>query len=338
MERLRQDVRFAIRTLLKSPGFLTVAVLSLALGIGANTAIFGLINAAILRALPVDHPERLVLLTDPGQSGVGVESRESGERSIFSYPEFEQLRAHNTVFSGIFAAESAPGLHDVFPRPGASEQSTKARVQLVSGEFFHVLGLKPVLGRGFTPDEDRVPGANPVAVISYGFWQREFAGDQGVVGKDIRVGEASFRILGVTPPAFRGILVGVDTDLWIPITMQAQVIRGRDYLKPVDTLWLQVMARLQPGMSREKAQAGINVTFQQILKQWAAAMPTEKERRDSLQQWITLRDGGKGPSDVRSQFSDPLLLMMGMVGLVLLIACANIANLMLARANARQRE
>jgi len=338
MERLRQDVRFAIRTLLKSPGFLTVAVLSLALGIGANTAIFGLINAAILRALPVDHPEGLVLLTDPGQSGVGVESRESGERSIFSYPEFEQLRAHNTVFSGVFAAESAPGLHDVFPRPGTAEQSTKARVQLVSGEFFNVLGLKPVLGRGFTPDEDRAPGANPVAVISYGFWQREFAGDQGVVGKDIRVGEASFRILGVTPPGFRGMLVGVDTDLWIPITMQAQVIRGRDYLKPVDTLWLQVMARLQPGMSREKAQAGINVTFQQILKQWAAAMPTEKERQDSLRQWITLRDGAKGPSDLRSQFSDPLLLMMGMVGLVLLIACANIANLMLARANARQRE
>ncbi len=338
MESFVQDLRFAFRTLAKSPAFLTVAVLSLGLGIGANTAIFSLINAAMLRSLPVSHPDRLVLLTDPGSSGVAIETREWEERSLLAYPEFEQLRAHNSVFSGMFAAESALSDLDVFTGRSGEEQSTKAHVQLVSGEFFSVLGLQPVVGRGFTPEEDRVPGANPVGVISYGFWQREFGGDPVVVGKNIRVGQSQFKILGVTPPGFRGMLVGADTDLWIPITMQEQVLRGRNYLKPVDTLWLQVMARLAPGVSLKTAQAGINVSFQQILRGWAAELPTEEERRKTMTQRIVLRDGGKGASEVRDQFSDPLLLMMAMVGLVLLIACANIANLMLARASGRQRE
>src|SRR6202040_1058997 len=190
--------------------------------------------------------------------------------------------------------------------------------------------------RAFTPDEDRVLGANPVVVISHGFWKREFGGDASVLGSTIRVGPGTFRILGVAPAGFHGMVVGADTDLWVPITMQEQVLRGRNYLKPVDTLWLQVMARLAPGVSRKTAEAGINVSFQQILRGWAAAMPTERERRQTLDQKIVLREGAKGASELRDQFSDPLLLLMAMVGLVLLIACANIANLMLARASARQ--
>ncbi|HYL74382.1 MAG TPA: ABC transporter permease [Bryobacteraceae bacterium] len=338
MESFAQDLRFAFRTLAKSPGFLTVAVLSLGLGIGANTAIFSLINAAMLRALPVSHPERLVLLTDPGSSGVAVETREWEERYLLAYPEFEQLRAHNTVFSGMFAAESELSDLDVFTGLSGEEQSTKAHVQLVSGEFFSVLGLHPILGRGFTTEEDRVPGANPVGVISHGFWQREFGGDSAVVGRNIRVGQSQFKILGVTPPGFRGMVVGADTDVWIPITMQEQVLRGRNYLKPIDTLWLQVMARLAPGVSLKQAQAGINVSFQQILRGWAADLPTEEDRRKTMGQRIVLHNGAKGASELRDQFSDPLLLLMAMVGLVLLIACANIANLMLARASGRQRE
>jgi predicted permease len=338
MDRFWQDIRYALRTLSRSPGFLTVALLSLGLGIGANTAIFSLINAAMLRVLPVAHPEQLVFLTDPGSSGVAVESGETGERNILSYPEFEQLRAHNNVFSGMFAAQSALSDLDVFSGRGGAEKSTKAHVQLVSGEFFGVLGVQPILGRAFTPDEDRVPGANPVGVISYGFWKREFGGDASVLGNTIRVGPGTFRILGVAPAGFHGMVVGADTDLWIPITMQEQVLRGRNYLKPVDTLWLQVMARLAPGVSRKTAEAGINVSFQQILRGWSADLPTEKERRQALDQRIVLRDGAKGASGLRDQFSDPLLLLMAMVGLVLLIACANIANLMLARASARQRE
>src|SRR5258706_14677654 len=181
MNGLWQDLRFAARTLSTRPGFLIVALLSLGLGIGANTAIFSLINAVMLRMLPVSHPERLVLLTDPGSSGVGVESREHGTRSILSYPEFEQLRTHNTVFSGMFAAQSAVSDLDVYSGQGGGEPSSKAHVQLVSGEFFDVLGLQPTLGRAFTPQEDRVQGANPVGVISYGFLQREFSSEASAI-------------------------------------------------------------------------------------------------------------------------------------------------------------
>lgn len=338
MERLWQDLRYAVRTLSKSPGFLVVALCSLALGIGANTAIFSLINTVMLRELPVADPERLVLLTDPAIGLIALETTEGGPRHLLSYPEFEQLRAHNGVFSGMFAAESVLSDLDVHTGRSAQEAAVKAHAQLVSGEFFEVLGLKPVAGRVFTPEEDKMPGANPVAVISYGFWQRQFGGDKTVVGQTIHVGRAAFRILGVAPAGFRGVLLGSDTDLWIPITMQAQALPGRDYLKPRDTLWLQVMGRLAPGMSRQTAEAGVNVAFQQILKGWAPAELTEKELREFLDQKIQLREGGKGASPMRDQFSDPLVLLMGMVGLVLLIACANIANLMLARASGRQRE
>ena len=338
MEHFWQDLRYATRTLAKSPGFLIVALLSLGLGIGANTAIFSLINAIMLRALPVDHPDRLVLLTDPGEGGVAVESQERGVRSILSYPEFEQLRAHNTIFAGMFAAQSEASDLDVFTARSGAEQSTKAHVQLVSGEFFGLLGVQPILGRAFTPEEDRVPGANPVAVISYGFWERQFAGASDVVGKTVRVGQGTFQILGVAPQGFHGMLVGSEVDFWIPITMQQQVLPGRNYLQPADTLWLQVMARLKPGMSVRTAEAGINVVFQQSVVNWEAQLPTARLQEPTIEQKIVLREGAKGASELRDQFRDPLLLLMAMVGLVLLIACANIANLMLARASGRQRE
>jgi predicted permease len=338
MDRFWQDLRYAARTLRKSPGFLLVAVLSLGLGIGANTAIFSLINAVMLRALPVAHPEQLVLLTDPGSSGVAVETTENGVREKLSYPEFVELRAHNTVFSSLFAAQSQVSDLDVYTGLGGQEQSTKAHTQLVSGEFFGTLGLQPIAGRFFTPAEDTTPGANPVAVISHSFWQTEFGANSDAVGKTVRVGQSRFQIVGVAPAGFRGILVGSDTDMWLPVTMQEQVLPGRYYLKPRDTLWLQVMGRLAPGTSRATAQAGLNVEFQQILKQWAASAPTEEERRGMSDQKIVLRDGAKGASQLRDQFSDPLVMLMAMVGLVLLIACANIANLMLARASGRQRE
>ncbi len=338
IETTARDIRYGWRTLRKNPGFTAVAVLTLGLGIGANTAIFSLINAVMLRLLPVRHPEQLVLLTDPSQSGVAVDTTEHGLRSILSYPEFQQLRLHNTVFSGMLAAQSDVSDLDVFPGVNSGAQPVKAHTQLVSGNFFHLLGVQPILGRVFTSEEDQAPGANPVTVVSYGYWQQEFAGNPNIVGRTVRVGQGVFQILGVAPPGFRGILVGSDTDFWFPISMQEQVLPGRDYLKPRDTLWLQVMGRLAPGISLKTAEAGINTTFRQTLRGWAAALPTERERTNMVNEKIELRPGSRGASALRGEFSDPLILLMSMVGVVLLIACANIANLMLARATGRQRE
>jgi predicted permease len=292
----------------------------------------------MLRMLPVQRPEQLVLLTDPSESGVDVDTTQHGIRSILSYPEFEELRFHNTVFSGMSAAQSEVSDSDVFLGGSTAVQAIKAHTELVSGNLFQVLGIRPVIGRVFTAEEDKVPGGNPVAVVSYDFWQREFGGNSTIVGSTIRVGQGIFQIVGVAPPGFRGILVGSDVDFWFPISMQEQVLPGRDYLKPRDTLWLQVMARLAPGISRKTAEAGINTTFQQTLRDWASALPTAKERRDLLNEKIELRPGSRGASELRGEFSDPLILLMTMVGVVLLIACANIANLMLARASGRERE
>jgi predicted permease len=338
IETTLRDIGYAWRVLRRSPVFTIVAVLTLALGIGANTAIFTLINAVMLRALPVEHPEQLVLLTDPAVSGISTDTTERGLRERMSYPEFEELRAHNTVFSGMVAAQNEANHQDVFRDAGPASQPVKAYTQLVSGDFFRLLGVRPVLGRTFTAEEDNAPGANPLAVISHGFWQREFAGDRGIVGRTFRVGQGVFQIVGVAPAGFRGILVGSDTDLWIPITMQEQVLPGRNYLKPRDTLWVHILARLSPATTIGSAEAATNVAFQQILQAQAADAPIEKERRDMLLQRIELRPGARGASTLRGQFSDPLVLLMAMVGVVLLIACANIANLMLVRATGRQRE
>jgi predicted permease len=337
IETLLQDVRYAVRVLRKSPGFTVVAVLTLALGIGANTSIFSLINAVMLRLLPVGHPEQLVLLTDPESAFVAMDTTEHGVRELLAYREFQDLRAHNNVFSGLLAAQSTVSEVDVLPVAGNGEALLKAHAQLVSGEYFDVLGIQPVLGRTFTPEEDRAPGANPVAVVSYDFWQTRLGGRADILGGRVRVGRAVFQVLGVAPPGFRGISVGSATDIWFPITMQEQVLPGRNYLVPRDTLWLQVMGRLAPGISARTAQAGINVALQQSL-QAAAGLASEKERREVFNQKIELRPGARGASALRGQFSDPLVLLMAMVGVVLLIACANIANLMLARASGRQRE
>jgi predicted permease len=337
-ESTLRDIRYACRVLRKSPGFTAVAVLTLAIGIGANTAIFSLINAAMLRLLPVEHPEQLVLLTDPSVSGAALDTRERGVRTSLSYPEFDQLRSDDAVFSGILAAQNEVSEVDVFGGGNSATQPMRAHAQLVSGGFFRVLGVQPIMGRVFTPEEDTVRGANPVTVVSYSYWLREFGGNPNIVGSAVRLGGGVFRILGVAPPGFHGILVGSDTDFWFPITMQEQVLPGRNYLQARDTLWLQVMARLAPGISMKTADAGINVTLQQTLQDRAASLPTEKDRRDLLSNRIELRPGARGASALRGQFSDPLVILMAMVGVVLLIACANIANLMLARASGRQRE
>ena len=342
MEMLRHDIGYGVRMLRKSPGFTVVAVLTLALGIGANTAVFSVLNAVMLRSLPVKDPQQLVFLSDPNRHGVNG-GQEAGDRRLFAYHEFEWLRDHNNVFADMFAAESALATHPI-TLEGADQtgENDRARISLISGTYFSVLGVKPVLGRTFTAEVDRVRDANPVAVISYRYWKNRFALDPAILGRRIRVRQTSFEIVGVSQPGFSGETVGDVPDIWVPLTMQAEVYTGMDVLtSPKDVtnkyMWLQVMARLKPRVTLDQAQTGINLSLQQVL-QYEASQMSAAARPAYLAQRIKLVNGSRGASTLRNSFGKPLLILMGLVGLVLLIACANVGNLLLARAATRQKE
>ena len=345
MANLWQDLRFALRILAKNPGVTVIATLTLALGIGANTAIFSVLDAVLLRSLPVAHPEELVALSDPDEHGSSFGS-ESGDRGLLAYSEFEYFRDHNEVFSRIFAADSSlPGLEVTIPdsssKTGAQKES--ARVRLVSGDYFATLGVTPAAGRLFTSEVDRARGGSPIAVLSYGFWMQRFGLDPLTLGKTIQIRQTSFQIVGVTPPGFFGETVGAFPDLWIPMMMQDSVYPGRDLLTPAKDvtnvhMWLQVIARLKPGVTPEQAKASINVAFQSLLESKVGASISANERRQALDQRINLQRAAQGSSALRAHFGQPLKVLMALVGLVLLIACVNVANLLLARGAARQRE
>jgi predicted permease len=345
MENVWQDLRYAMRMLAKNPGFTLIAVLTLALGIGANTAIFSVLDSVLLRSLPVSHPEQLVTLSDPDEHGSSFGS-EGGERSLLAYSEFEYFRDHNEVFSKIFAADSSlPELEVTIPDSSSSTgvQKESARVRLVSADYFATLGVTPGAGTFFTPEVDRARGGAPIALLSYAFWKQRFGLDPLAIGKTIQIRQTSFQIVGVTPPGFSGETVGEFPDLWIPMMMQDSVYPGRDLLTPAKDLtnmhiWLQVMARLKPGVTTEQAKASINVAFQGLLESKVGASISAEERQHALDQRINLQPAAHGSSVLRAHFGEPLKILMAMVGFVLLIACANVANLLLARGAARQKE
>jgi len=345
MANLWQDLRFAMRILAKNPGVTLIAVLTLALGIGANTAIFSVLDSILLRSLPVSHPERLVVLSDPDEHG-GNFGSETGDRTLLAYSEFEFFRDHNEVFSNIFAADSSlPQLEVSIANSSSSEgvQKESARVRLVSGDYFATLGVSPAAGRFFTPEVDRARGGAPIAVLSYAFWKRRFGLDPSALGKTIQIRNASFQIVGVAPPGFFGETVGAFPDLWVPMMMQDSIYPGRDLLTPSKDLtnvrmWLQVMARLKPGVTPEQAKASVNVAFKSLLEAKVSQSITADERKHLLDQRINLQRAAQGSSTFRWKFGQPLKILMAMVGLVLLIACANVANLLLAGGAARQRE
>jgi macrolide transport system ATP-binding/permease protein len=325
------DIRYGFRTLCRARGFAAVAVLSLALGIGGNTAIFSLLDTVLLKRLPVRDPEQLVLLSEvAGRSEV----------QYFSEPVFERIRAHKKLLVDVLASFDAAGTLQVSADlPGSGGSAEMVPAQLVSGNYHSVLGVPAFLGRTLEPDDDETPEAHPVAVLSYSYWRRHFANDRSVVGKEILLNGRPFTIVGVTRPDFFGITTGMPPDITVPIMMQPQIWLepGGSILKDPSFGWLRMMARLRPDIPEQKAQAGLTVLFQQVETDFVGRT-TPADRQNIQKRHIELTPGSKGLDALRIRFSKPLLILMSLVGLVLLVACANLAALLLARATARRRE
>lgn len=327
-EDVWMDLRYALRTLRRNPIFLAVAVLSLGLGIGANSAIFSLIDALMLRSMPVQEPERLVqleLILSDGECCLS-----------FSYQLYNYFRENSQSFTGILAAVR-PTLFSEIAFKGAEE---KVDVELVSGSYFVVLGLEPAAGRLINPSDDRAPGVSPVAVISYRYWKRRFGLDPGVIGKSFNLNGSAFTIIGVTPKEFFGTKAGSDTDVTFPLAM-GRAVTGDDHWRHETRYFaynfLSVMGRLKPGVSAQQAGAETRRLFESLLRQEASGM-RGRDRNRILDQQIRLEPAAAGFNDLRWEFSEPLRVLMCIVALVLLLACANLSSLLLARAASRQRE
>lgn len=335
IESIVQDVRYGVRQLRKSPGFTFVAIVSLTLGIGANTAIFTLLNAIMLRPLPVQNPGELLLFGNGIAQG-STESVPDGSTRLFSYSFFHDFRQKDTSFSGIAAVDSTQFATKA-SIAGSAYQTT--HVNLVSGSYFSVLGVPAFLGRTIEESDDGAPGDGAIAVASYSWFQRHFNGDPSALGKVIRIQSHEYTLVGVAKPGFYGVTVGRSTDLWIPLSMEKAFSRpGWNGLGSKLFQSLYLIGRVKPGVTADQASAETNLLFKQIVRDYVGPQPSEKHLADIAHASIELTPGGRGISFLGFAFSLPLKILMAIVTLVLLIACANIANMLLARGVARTRE
>jgi predicted permease len=332
MGNLGRDLRYAFRALRKSPVFTTVAVLSLALGIGANTAIFTLLDQILLRLLPVKDASRLVLLTM-----VGRHYGSNWGANAISYPMYRDFQDHNEVFSGMFCR---------FPWSASltfGGQTERVEAELVSGSYFPVLGVGAAIGRTLTPDDDQTTNGHPVAVLSYDYWKVRFAGDPQILGQNVIVNNHSMTVVGVAQAGFDGVGLGNAAKIFLPVTMQPDLMpMNRDYLKDRRQRWVNSFGRLKPGVSQTQAKAALQPFMHSMLemevREPAFRNASDIVRQEFLKCFIDVLPGSQGQSYVRRQLSTPLWVLTAMTGTVLLIACANLANLLLARATGREKE
>ena len=331
------NIKYAFRTLAKSPFVSAIAILSLALGIGANSAIFSLFNEMLLKPLPVTQPQQLVNFGAPGPIQGSNNCGQAGDcDEVFSYPMFLDLQKANTGFSGI-------AMHTIF---GANVAYNGVTVNgdgiQISGSYFPVLGVKPELGRLIGPQDDTPPGQNFVAVVSYGFWASQLGSDKAIIGKNIVVNGNSFNVIGVAPRGFEGTTLGVTPVVFLPISMRDQMKTGNDNdLTSRNHYWGYLFGRLKPGVSMDQAKASVNAVYTPILSEVEA--PLQKGMSDSTlkrfkSKLVTMTDGRRGQSSLHKETETPLMLLLCITGIVLLIACANIANLLLARGAGRSME
>jgi predicted permease len=336
---LNQDLRHAFRLFAQTPVFTAVAVLSLALGLGANTAIFSLLDGVLLTTLPVRNPHELVMLTDPTVNGVSV-GMEGGDRSLLTYQEFLDLQAGSVSFSAMMASQSS--LQRSRARIDGAEPE-EVGLRMVSVSYFRTLGIEPIVGRTFDAATDPAPGSLPQAVISHEYWQRRFGGRSDVVGHTMAFRNGVLSIVGVAPDSFFGETIGERPDAWVPLAMQAVLLPGRDWLHDAPgnvekVMWLHAFGRLKPGVPSARAEADVNVRFRQGLTGYYASVGDLATRKRFMEQRLKVRDAATGASELRDSFAEPLLVLLSAAGLVLLIACANLGNMLLARTTARNRE
>ena len=329
------NLKFAFRTLFRTPFVTIVAIVSLALGIGANAAIFSLFNQLLLKPLPVPEPARLVNLSAPGPKPGSQNCSQAGDcETVFSYLMFRDLEKVQTPFTGI-AAHLSFGAN-----LSARGQTQDAEGMLVSGSYFRVLGLNPAVGRLITPDDDRAPGESHVVVLGYTYWQTRFGGDPAVVGQPLIVNGQTMTIVGVAPKGFDGTTIGVKPKVYAPITMRgfSQLSKAFDNRR---NYWMYLFARLKPGVSIEQARTAMATTYHTIINDVEVPLQTNMSPQTMARfqaKPILLEPGSRGQSNVTREAKAPLTLLLGVTAFVLLIACANIANLLLARGAGRAGE